>query len=432
MHRRAAMRLAGLSGLNWLTPLATCLARQEQRFDGPAKSVILLWLEGGPSQLETFDPHPDTEIAAGSRARKTRVDGVLLGEGLEQLADQMDSLSIVRALTVEEGDHERAIYNVKTGYRPDPTLVHPALGSVICHQFQAVDTDMVDVPRHVSILPGSFPGRGGYLGDNLDAFRLGDPIHELPDMKAQVSQERQTQRLKDLERLNQKFSAGRFKSPGARGLPEVGNLQAALRMMTAQQLAAFDVSGVADSHRLKYGDTPFGRGCLAALQLIQSGVRCVEVTLSGWDTHVDNHQLHAQQIKILDPAFASLISDLKERELLSSTIVLCAGEFGRTPWLNALEGRDHWPHGFAAAIAGGGIRGGIAVGRSSSYPQRDRPDPKADLEAARPVEDLHATVLNLLGVDYQSELITPIGRPMKLSQGTPIKELLQSKQQPNS
>lgn len=425
LHRRAVLRMGGLSGLSWLTPLATCLARQSEKAQGPAKSLILLWLEGGPSQLETFDPHPNSQIAAGSRARKTRAAGILLGDGLEQLADLMDTVSIVRALTIDEGDHERAIYNVKTGFRPDPSLIHPALGSVICHQFQAVDTGTVDIPRHVSILPGSFPGRGGFLGDNFDAFRLGDPVRELPDMKAQVSSDRQSQRLNDLERLNQKFSRGRLKVPDARGLPVVGNLQEAIGMMSSQQLAAFDVSSVADSQRLKYGDTPFGRGCLAALQLIQAGVRCVEVTLSGWDTHVDNHQLQARQIKILDPAIASLISDLRERDLFKSTLVLCAGEFGRTPWLNALQGRDHWPHGFAAAIAGGGIRGGIAIGKSNASPRRDSKDPKADLEGARPVEDLHATILNRLGVDHDDEQITPIGRPVKLSQGTPIRELFE-------
>ena len=165
-------RRPGWQASAWLTPLSARLARaaDEAPRGATAKSVIVLWLQGGPSQLETFDPHPGKAVAAGSQAIKTSAPGIQLGEGLPQLADQMHKVSIVRSIVSKEGDHERATYNVKTGFRPDPTLVHPSIGSVICHNL----TDpKVEIPRHVSILPSQWPARGGYLGDQYDAFQDG-------------------------------------------------------------------------------------------------------------------------------------------------------------------------------------------------------------------------------------------------------------------
>jgi uncharacterized protein (DUF1501 family) len=151
--------------------------------------------------------------------------------------------------------------------------------------------------------------------------------------------------------------------------------------------------------------------------LVETGVRCVEVTLDGWDTHADNHNGCLTQKKILDPAFAALIADLASRQLLDRTVVLCAGEFGRTPRINALGGRDHWPGGFSAALAGGGLTGGVAIGETD-------PEGGKEIKSPHEVADLHATILRALGLDPIRENISPIGRPIKLSEGTPIKELI--------
>lgn len=424
--RRAMLRLAGLSGLSWLTPLATGLARAaERQRQQQAKSLILLWLEGAPSQLETFDPHPGSEIAYGSQARTTSVPGVLIGAGFEQLAEQMHHIALLRAITSEEGDHARATYYIKTGFRPQPTIVHPAIGAVICHQFQAADSHAVDIPRHVSILPGEYPGRGGYLGDAFDAFKIGDPVARVPDLLPTVPRTRQQQRLQDLTFVNGEFLRKRQRPSQAANPAGIATLDAALRMMSSAQIDAFDVSKVPASDRLKYGDTPFGRGCLAAFRLIQAGVRCVEITLGGWDTHVDNHNLQAQRIQILDPAFSSLIADLRAHDLLDSTIVLCGGEFGRTPWLNPLGGRDHWPYGFSLALAGGGIVGGRVIGETNPAPKKDNKNRLADLKNSHPLPDVHATIFHLLGIDFTEELITPIGRPMPIAEGEPIRELFE-------
>ena len=423
--RRTILKMAGLSGLSWLTPMATHLARADEANPRTkAKSLIVLWLEGAPSQLETFDPHPGTEIAAGSKARPTNVKGIQLGNGLEQVAELMDSISLVRSVTSKEGDHERAIYNIKTGFRPDPTLVHPAIGSVICHQLRDEHDQVVDIPRHISILPASTPGRGGYLGDQFDAFKVFDPLQPIPDVAARVEKQRQLSRIEKLKFVDEQFLKNRRSNQVVGNSLANSNLDAALKMMSSAQLNAFDVSNVPNAERAQFGDTPFGRGCLAAIRLISAGVRCVEVTLTGWDTHVNNHELQAARINILDPAFAALIRELKKRDMLDSTMVVCGGEFGRTPWVNPVGGRDHWPHGFSIALAGGGIQGGRVIGETSPDPKRDSKKPTEDLRQPRPVEDIHATIFSAMGIEFDKELHTPIGRPMQICEGRPIENLL--------
>src|SRR5262249_52095432 len=270
----------------------------------------------------------------------TRVKGVQLAEGFDRLADQMDSLAVVRSVVSKEGDHERGTYLMKTGYRPDPTIVHPSIGAVCCHELPSATTD---IPRHVSILPNAWPGRGGFLGDEFDAFKTGAPAQKSPDVTALVSPERDQQRVKDLDVVEQAFARGR-----KRRVEETGHeatIRAARTMMSSEQLRAFEVSREPREVQKAYGDTPFGRGCLAARRLIEVGVRCVEVTLDGWDSHVDNHKIQRGRVDVLDPAFAALVGDLKQRRLLERTVVICMGEFGRTPQINRLGGRDHWPNG---------------------------------------------------------------------------------------
>ena len=425
-NRRTLLKAAGLSGMCWLTPLAAALSRAEEKSPKgkPAKSVILLWLNGGPSQLETFDPHPGTSIAGGTTAIETKVKGIQLAGGFEQLAEQMDSLAIVRSVTSKEGDHERAVYNIKTGFRPDPTLVHPSIGSVICHQTEKIDGDRVEIPRHISILPANAPGRGGYLGDAYDAFKIGDPKDPINDLTKNVEQARFDRRLNDLQNIVEgEFNRGRSRNNSV-GKSRQNTTLAALKMMTSDQLKAFELKDVPEKLLQQFGDTPFGRGCLAAIRLIEVGVRCVEITLNGWDSHANNHEIQKARVEILDPAFAALIRNLKERGLYDSTIVVCGGEFGRTPTINPAGGRDHWPHGFSIALGGGGLRGGIALGETSPTPKVDPTGRGTDVVEPYHVEDIHATVLGALGIDFTQELETPIGRPMIISAGKPIQKLL--------
>jgi uncharacterized protein (DUF1501 family) len=402
MTRRTAL---GLAGAAWLTPLATQLARAAETRREPARSLIILWMQGGPSQLETFDPHPESKNSGGTKAIHTSVKGIQLAEGLPLVAEQMESIALVRSMTSKEGDHERGTSTLKTGFRPDPTVVHPS---------------------------SQWPARGGYLGDHLDAFLMDDPAGPVPNTKSFLPTKRDEQRLKDLDVVESAFAKGRRKTTD--GTLHRQTVADARKMMSSEQLKAFDVSQEPAAVRKMYGDTPFGRGCLAARRLVEVGVRCIEVTLAGWDTHVNNHSFCKTQNSILDPAFAALIRDLKERKLLDHTLVVCGGEFGRTPSINPGGGRDHWPTGFSYALAGGGVRGGQVIGETN-------PDAAKDNKAAMlmmaqrggvekfvkdevTVENLSATLLHALGIEYDKLGQTPIGRTVKFSNGQPVKKLL--------
>jgi uncharacterized protein (DUF1501 family) len=191
-------------------------------------------------------------------------------------------------------------------------------------------------------------------------------------------------------------------------------------MMTSEQLKAFDVSREPLAIRNLYGDTPFGRACLAARRLTEVGVRCIEVNLGGWDTHANNHSLCKKQSEILDPALAALVRDLRQRKQLDKTLILWAGEFGRTPKINGLGGRDHWPTGFSVALAGGGIRGGVVVGETDNEGKDKPKDPVA-------VGDLYATVLTALGIEPHTLNQTPIGRTVRFAEGKPVEALLEKR-----
>jgi hypothetical protein len=419
IHRRTLLKAGGLASVGWLTPVAELLARGAERDASrrPAQSVILLWLAGGPSQLETFDPHPGQQIAGGTRAIRTAAVGIDLAEGFERLAEHMQSVSLVRSVVSKEGDHERGTYAVKTGYVPDPTVVHPSIGAICCHELphELPGGLKTEIPRHVSILPGPWPGRGGFLGDEYDAFKTFDPRQRVPDVTGRVPEPRYEQRLADLAVIEGAFARGRQRQAEATLHRET--VERARRMMTSEQLRAFDVSSEPAELQAAYGDTPFGRGCLAARRLIEAGVRCVEVTLSGWDTHADNHTACRQLLAVLDPAFAALLSALRQRQLLDRTMVMCLGEFGRTPKINKLAGRDHWPHGFSVALAGGGLRGGQAIGATDPAGGRE-------VHNEQRVANIHATVLAALGLDPAKENISAAQRPIKLADGDPISELL--------
>lgn len=424
LGRRAALGLT-LSGIASLAAARLGLAAEERWGGaagapggspppaGPPMSLIVLWLGGGPSQLETFDPKPGRRVAGPGRAIPTRVPGLSLGEGLPQVAEQADKIAVLRGVMGKEGDHERATILMKTGRRPEFGLVHPALGAICAAELPEEGTE---IPRYVSILGDGVASRGGYLGQAYDAFRLGDPLEPLRDVAAAVPPERLDRRLADLEVVDRPFAESH---PAAHARAQhAARTARALRTMRSPQLRAFRVEEEPAALRRAYGDTPFGRGCLAARRLIEVGVRCVEVTLGGWDTHIDHFEANARLCAALDPALATLLRDLAERDLLRRTVVLCAGEFGRTPDINATEGRDHWPHGFSLALGGGPIRAGQGSGETG-------PDGEAP-PAPILVADVCATVLSAMGIDPAREHQAATGRPVKLGDGKAIAGLLRS------
>ena len=210
VSRRELLRsssLAALTASSLWTSVAESLANTNANTKSP-KAIILLWLQGGPSQLETFDPHPNTAIGGSTQAIKTSLRDVQIADTLPQTAEIMHLATLVRSMVSKEGDHERATYNMKTGWRPDPTLIHPAIGSVLCHQ----SSSNLEIPRHVSILSGQWPARGGYLGSQYDAFQLGDPKNPLPNLRSPVADQQFQQRIADLEVLEKGFRKGRIKN----------------------------------------------------------------------------------------------------------------------------------------------------------------------------------------------------------------------------
>ncbi len=418
-NRRQVLQTGIFTGLPWLTPLGNALAAQADKQKNLTtripKSLIVVWLKGGASQLETFDPHPGKEISYGGAAIETAIKGAQFGTGLEQTAAAAENFSVIRSMVSKEGDHSRATYNMNSGYRPVPGLFHPSIGSVLCHERPLSG---IDIPAHISIMPGSFPTRGGYLGANFDPFQMGDPLQPVPGISSKVGEKRQKDRLASLKLLEKGFAAGRIPDLDQKRTLHQINTQKALQMMSSEQLQAFDIKNESSSTVKSFGDTRFGRGCLAAIRLVESGVRCVEVSLGGWDTHANNAENQQKRIKELDPALANLFHELKKRDLYDSTIVLCATEFGRTPKLNPANGRDHWPHGFSVLIGGGGLRSGQVIGETDPEGKSKKPGKPVT------VADLHSTIYTAFDIDTEHEFVTPTNRPIKISDGYPVEALL--------
>lgn len=378
-----------------------------------SKSLIIIWLDGGPSQLETFDPHPGGAIGGPTKAIPTAIKDVDFADGLPRLAEQAGSLTIVRSMVCKEGDHERGRYLMKTGAPPNPTVTHPAIGSICA---ALTPTEGLQIPRYISISTSGKIPRGGYLGEAFDPVRLGDPAAPLANVRPPVSPERQERRLQGLRTVEQSLLRRHPALAIERRRRE--ELERALGVMASPQLKAFDLAEETMATRAEYGDEPFGRGCLLARRLVEAGVPAVDVELGGWDLHANNFDGCASLRPLLDRALATLLTDLKRRGLWESTLVVVMGEFGRTPKINGLGGRDHWTNGFSVALAGSRIRPGIVHGAT---------DPQGKKDPVHPVrvDDLFATLLSALEIDPAREHLTTAGRPIKLSDGKPIAPLLQ-------
>jgi hypothetical protein len=412
LHRRRFLEQAAACGLAFTLPAMDSRAAARRGEERP-KSLLVLWLDGGPSQLETWDPHPGSPIGGPTKAIKTSLPGAEIAEHYPRLAERLHHLSLIRSLVSKEGDHERASYIMKTGYPPDPTVKHPAVGAIVSRELPSA---RLEVPPFISLGYDPHPARGGFLGREFDAFQLYDPGQSPQNLAPHVGGERQERRLKNLEVVTEAFARGR--ESAARKTLHRQSLDGALKMMSSDQLKAFSIDDEPESVRRAYGDSSFGRGCLVARRLIELGVRCVHVSFLSFDSHEQNFDKHRANAAILDPAFATLLDELQDRDLFQSTVVLCTGEFGRTPRINPRDGRDHWPGGFSCLLGGGGLRGGVLIGATDPSGEKRTPDDPIE------VPDLYATVLHTLGIEYTREVLTPIGRPIKYSPGTPIARLV--------
>jgi hypothetical protein len=272
-----------------------------------------------------------------------------------------------------------------------------------------------DLPNYVAIQSNDRMTRGGYLGESFDPFRIDDPANPVANVRSAVDDDRQRRRLDGVSVIDRAFA--RDTSAIERRTLQADQTRRAVALMKSKNLTAFDISKEPTNVRDRYGNTPFGRGLLAARRLVEVGVRCVEVTLGGFDLHARNFEGHAFRGPTLDRAFAALLDDLKSSGRLASTVILCTGEFGRTPKINGLAGRDHWNTGFSTVLAGGGFKPGLVVGSTDTLGSKEPKDPVS-------VDDLYATVLSRLGLDIAQEHEATLGRPIKFSDGKVRPDLL--------
>jgi uncharacterized protein (DUF1501 family) len=381
------------------------------------KSVILLWLHGGMSQIDSVDPKYDSRFAGPFKQIRTNVPGVHFTEHVPQLARQMHRMAVVRSVKSPENEHNRAQFFANTGYRAVGTLDNPSLGSMISHELgprPMLRTDREGLPPFISI---GHEGWGpGLLGVEHSPFIVWNPSAP-PDnlgMARNVDDGRFNRRLAMLQAFEEGSPVtGETRFAKNRSLGRQG----ARRFMTSTKVSAFNLEGEPPLLRDAYGRTPFGQGCLLARRLVEAGVRFVQVHQGGWDSHADNFNIHERLFGILDPAMSTLLNDLHDRGMMDNTLVICMGEFGRTPRINRDIGRDHHPHAWSVMLAGGGIAGGQVYGET------DRGGMEVtDKQVTIP--DLFATFCHLLQVDAHKEFIAAGGRPIRLvDDGEVIPEL---------
>ena len=400
--RRRFLKTAGiLTAASAAIGLRDVMAEQAEALRKQGKSMILLWMQGGPSQFETLDPKPGHENGGPTEAIETAVPGIRIADNFPNVAKMMADIAIVRSMTNKEGSHPRATYQLHTGYVPAGSVKHPAFGSCIAQQIGRADSQL---PSFVSI--GSTQG-AGFLGMDFEPFVVARP-GQLPENAAlSVSKDRFDRRSALLSRLTAEFARTESAQVAETHKSLYGK---ASRLILTPEMNAFDISSEPQSLRTEYGDTNFGRGCLLARRLVEKGVSFVEVRSGNWDTHQDNFEGCARNAGEVDPATAALLRDLKDRGMLHDTLVVWMGEFGRTPKINPREGRDHYPRVFSMMMAGSAIRGGQVYGASSA-------DGTEVAENAVAVPDLLRTICKALNVNPDHENMSPQGRPLKVVDG---------------
>ncbi len=425
--RRELLRAGGLTALgltvsDWLRLCAAAPGK-----DRGATACILIWLDGGPSHLDTFDLKPDApaEVRGPFKPAATKVPGMQICQYMPLTAKVMDKVAVLRSVTSPLGEHNLGSHYLLTGYKPTPVLQYPSYGAVVAKVRGGTD----ELPPYVAVPDYNAMAGEGYLPGTCRPFAVGgDPskpdfrvrdLDAYPGVGAGRLERRQSFReafdnfRKDVEETGRGEGDAEFR-------------QAYRLISSAKARQAFDLAREPRAVRERYGPRTIGQSCLLARRLVEAGVPFVTVTDRGWDTH-DNLFNRLKEgytggsvgkVPTLDLAYSALLGDLSERGLLDGTLVILMGEFGRTPKLNTIGGRDHWPRVFSVALAGGGSKGGQVVGRS---------DARGEGPADRPVtpEDLARTIYRVLGVAAAHEFHTSDGRPVPVNQnGKVISELL--------
>lgn len=392
-----------------------------------SRACILVWLDGGPSHLDTFDPKPDAprEVRGPFKPIRTSVPGLLFSELLPRTAQIAHHFTVIRSMTSPLGEHNFGSHYLLTGHKPSPALSYPSIGSVVarCSGDDHVLPAYIAVGDRLNGMAGA-----GYLPARYAPFVLGgDPakkdfaVRDL-DPYPGVDASRLARRQRFLGSFDE-FQRAHDGSSADSASPE---FEQAMRLMTSPDARdAFDLGQEPAQTRARYGPRTIGQSCLLARRLVERGVPFVTVTDTGWDTHKElsfhlkegHNGGHVGKIPMLDLALSGLVGDLADRGLLDETLVIVMGEFGRTPKLNSAGGRDHWPRVFSVLVAGAGVPGGQVVGAS---------DAVGESPVDRPVtpSDLARTVFTILGIDPEREFVTTDGRPVAVNKGGELVEEL--------
>lgn len=433
-HRRDFLQIgsAGLVGLTLPSVLKLEAQATEAGNTPPARarSVILVWLAGGPATIDMWDLKPEApaEIGGEFRPISTRADGVQICEHLPGMAAVADKVTIVRSLAHTIPSHGPATVFMTTGNKPTPAIQYPAMGSLAA-RLLSVERG---VPPYVTFsdIRGGSAGTAGYLGTAYNPFMVEANNGGGREARGAAFRLRGVQlpngftldELDQRDRLLQSFDQGLRALDRSTDLVDgldTFHRQALEILRSDRTVRAFELHQESQRVREMYGNSPFSQGALAARRLIEAGVRFVTISLGGWDTHGQNFvTLRNRLLPQLDQVLSALIRDLDDLGLLDSTIVMCAGEFNRTPRINRNAGRDHWARSMAVVLAGGGFRRGYAHGSTDAQGMAPATEPCTP-------DDISATIFHALGIDPQMELNTPTGRPMQLfREGRVIDRLL--------
>jgi len=389
-----------------------------------AQACILIWLSGGPSQVDTWDPKPNSSFKPIS----TNVAGIQISELLPRVSKHMDKLAVIRSMHTEENDHPPGTYYVMTGHRPSTAMRFPSLGSIIAKEMAPRN----DIPPYVVTPPQSYGHsyNAGFIGPQYDPMVVPDPNQEdfkIADLSLpkSLSVEAIEERRSFLEIVDSHY---RQKEKNAEFAKLDTYTQQALNMILSPAVKrAFDLSQEAPKTREAYGRTRFGQSVLLARRLVEAGCRFVTAEgyeHSEWDTHWNNDADHRDKlVPRLDQALTVLLEDLEQRGLLESTVVIAMGEFGRTANINPGKGRDHWCDCWSLVLGGGGIRGGQVIGAS---------DERGAYVKERMVSmgDVFATIYKAFGIDWTKTYMSPAGRPIYIANsigdkhGEAIRELI--------
>ena len=379
-----------------------------------AKSVIYIYLSGGMSHIDTFDPKPAWEQQGPVETIDTNVAGIQVSSYLPQLAKRMNHMAVIRSMYSNQGAHEPGNYFMHTSYVKRGTIKHPGLGAWLNSMSGKTNSTL---PGNIRIGGSNNAlGGAGYLDAKYEPLHLGNPDDGLPyvDRHHSVDEIEMRERLAIAQMMDLTFHK-KYPAKQVRAYNDV--YAEAIRLMNSKDLEAFNLNNEPEQIRRRYGDSKFGKGCLLARRLVEHGVRFVEVTSGGWDTHNDNHNQLTQLSNPLDTGVSALLDDLYYRGLLEETLVVIGTEFGRTPEFNGNSGRNHHPTAFSTVLAGGGIQGGQVYGVTDERGH-------SVTENGVTVPDFNATIAYALGLPLDKVVYSPSGRPFTIAdKGQPIKAL---------